>query len=212
MTAVVDSDTQATTIEGDHRRYRLAVGTELIGEYQDSGLQRPKYLVRRADGQVMQLSALLYRVACSLDGRDTAQIAADLSTELGRELTADQVAFLIEERLHPAGILAADEADAGNRETIHAPVKSDLLLALRYRVGVVPAEVAWRVAGVFRPFFLRPVWTTALAAFVAVLVGIVARGDLVSQGLAGVDQLVRAPHLILLIFVLSIVSLTFHEC
>ncbi len=227
MTAVVDSgrvdsDAEATSsagpLDGDHRRYRLAVGTELIGEYQDSGLQRPKYLVQRADGQVMQLSGLLYRVACSLDGRDTAEIAAELSAELGRDLTADQVAFLVEERLDHVGIIAPDGKDAedretiGNRETIHAPVTSDLLLALRYRVGVVPAEVAWRVAGVFRPFFLRPVWTAALAAFAAVLGGIVARGDLVSQGLAGVEQLVQAPHLILLVLVLSIVSLTFHEC
>jgi hypothetical protein len=83
------------------RGYRLAAGTELIGEYQDSGLRTPRYLVRRADGQVMQLPLLLYRVAGSLDGRDAGRIATQLSAELGRELTADQVACLVGERLRP---------------------------------------------------------------------------------------------------------------
>ena len=41
---------------------RLADGVELLGEYQDSGYSQPPSLVRRADGQVIQMSPLLYRV------------------------------------------------------------------------------------------------------------------------------------------------------
>jgi putative peptide zinc metalloprotease protein len=46
----------------------LADGVELLGEYQGSGYSQPPSLVRRADGQVIQMSALLYRVACRIDG------------------------------------------------------------------------------------------------------------------------------------------------
>jgi putative peptide zinc metalloprotease protein len=75
---------------------RLAEGTELIGEYQGSGFQEPRYLVRRADGQVIQLSRLLYLLAVALDGqRDLAQVAGALSAEFGRAVQAQQVWYLI---------------------------------------------------------------------------------------------------------------------
>lgn len=211
MASVVDSDVPPPLARDEHRGYHLATGTELIGEYQDSGLETPSYLVQRADGQVMQLPHLLYRLAGSLDGRDAGQIAADLSAELGRDLTSGQVSFLVEERLRPVGMVALDDRGSDDPAAGQPVVLSDLLLALRYRVGVVPAEVSWRVAGVFRPLFLRPVWVAALGAFVGVLVSIVARGDLLAQVLAGVDQLVRAPELLLAIYVLTIAAGTFHE-
>src|SRR5438309_10255363 len=47
---------------------RLADGLELIGEYRDSGFQEPHYIVRRADGQIIQLPRLMYVLAASLDG------------------------------------------------------------------------------------------------------------------------------------------------
>lgn len=191
--------------------YRLAAGTELLGEYQDSGYQTPKYLVRRADGQVMQLPLLLYRLAGSMDGRDADRLATDLSAEFGRDLTPAHVSFLVEERLHPVGIIAPDDAATEDADGPLPPVLSDPLLALRYRVGVLPAAVSWRVAGVLRPLFLRPVWPAALTAFAAVLALVVARGDLRGQALAGVDQLVRAPELLLLIYVITIAAGTFHE-
>ena len=211
MAMTAGSDALTPSLGEDHRRYHLAVGTELIGEYQDSGVETPKYLVQRADGQVMQLPHLLYRLAGSLDGRDAGRIATDLSAELGQDLTADQVSFLVEERLRPAGVVAPDDGGVGDPGVGRPPVSPDLLLALRYRVGVVPAEVSWRVAGLFRPLFLRPVWMAALAAFVAVLTWIVARGDLLAQVLAGVDQIVRAPELLLAVYVLTVAAGAFHE-
>jgi hypothetical protein len=42
---------------------RLLAGTELIGRVPGSGLREPPYLVRRCDGQVVQLSRLLYVIA-----------------------------------------------------------------------------------------------------------------------------------------------------
>ncbi|WP_138734821.1 hypothetical protein [Modestobacter excelsi] len=198
MAIATDTDVLAPADRRDHPVYRLSPGTELLGEYRDSGLETPKYLVRRADGQVMQLPRLLYRVAGSLDGRDAGRIAEDLHRELEEELTAEHISFLVDERLRPVGIIAPDGA-----ESAPSPVMADPLLALRYRVGVLPAAVSWRVAGLLRLFFARPVWVAALAVFVAVHATIVVQGGLLDQILAGVDQIVHEPELILAMYVLT---------
>jgi putative peptide zinc metalloprotease protein len=192
--------------------HRLAEGTELVGEFQDSAFDQPKFLVQRADGQVMQLPALLYRVVGSLDGRTSDQIAAALTRETGQELTGEQVSFLIEERLRPVGVIAS--ARTGNDDAADAAkplVRSDPLLALRYRAGVIPAELAYRIAGVFQPFFARPAWIALLTAFVAVDAWILTSGNLLHQATAGIQSLVRTPALVLLVLVLTIVSGAFHE-
>src|SRR3712207_5893674 len=71
---------------------RLADGLQLIGEYKGSGFKEPPYLVRRADGQVIQLSRLLYLVAAQIDGRRSLEeIAARASIEFGRFVSAENV-------------------------------------------------------------------------------------------------------------------------
>ena len=42
---------------------RLADGVELIGEFADSGFKQAPFIARRADGQVVQLPKMLYRLA-----------------------------------------------------------------------------------------------------------------------------------------------------
>src|ERR1700760_225732 len=81
---------------------RLADGVELLGEYKDSGYSQPPALVRRPDGQVIQMSALLDQVVSRIDGsRDPAAIAERASADVGRMLTADQVRYLITDKLTP---------------------------------------------------------------------------------------------------------------
>ena len=55
---------------------RRADGIELIGEFEGSGFKEPPLLARRADGQVVQLTELLYEVAEAADGRRDAEVAA----------------------------------------------------------------------------------------------------------------------------------------
>jgi putative peptide zinc metalloprotease protein len=195
---------------------RLAPGTELLGEYRDSAYEDPRFIIRRADGQVMQLPRLLYRVAASLDGREAEQVAAELGVELGRDLTPEQVTFLVEDRLRPVGILAADDTDPSDAEagagSPPVPVRSDPLLALRYRAGVVPASVAWRIGGFFRPLFARPVWVSFVAAFLAADVWIIAQGDVLGRLAAGVVDVALRPGLVLAILGLTVVFTAFHEC
>src|SRR3954452_6192088 len=159
----------------------------------------------------MQLPELLYQIAESLDGRGAEQVAADLSARLGHELTTEHVLYLVDERLRPAGIIT-DARDAGAAVAAGPPVRSDPLLGLRYRVDIVPERAVWRIAGLLRPLFLRPSWTAAMAAFVALDVAILAQGDLVGRLTAGLTSLIHRPHLTLLLLVLVFVSAGFHEC
>jgi putative peptide zinc metalloprotease protein len=181
---------------------RLANGVELLGEYQGSGYSQPPSLVRRADGQVIQMSPLLYRVACRIDGfRDSAAIAGLVSEDLGRSLTADQVCYLITAKLLPLGVVAAEGAPA-------AAPKANPLLALRAR-GTLLSERAANAAGaLLTPLFRGPVVMAVVVAVVAVDWWLFA-----VHGLGGgLRQVLRDPVELLIVLGLSLVSAVFHEC
>ena len=81
----------------------------MLGAFKNSAYSKPPSLVRRADGQVIQMSPLLYQVACRIDGsRGPDAIAALVSADLGRSLNAEQVRYLITAKLIPLGIVAAE--------------------------------------------------------------------------------------------------------
>src|SRR5437763_11320057 len=85
----------------------LADGVELIGEYEGSGFKEPPSLIRRGDGQVIQLPPLLYAVAARADGQHTYDaIAQEVTAEIHRGLDADSVRLLVDEKLRPMGVLA----------------------------------------------------------------------------------------------------------
>jgi putative peptide zinc metalloprotease protein len=191
----------------------LADSVELIGEYQGSGFQEPRYILRRADGQIIQLPRLLYILAASLDGqRDLAQVAVVASAEFGKIVEAEQVAYLIDNRLRPAGIVAGDPQTAQTTKAESTTAaKSDPLLAFKFRIGVIPERVVWRIAGFFQPMFWRPVILAALAAFVTLDVVIIAQGGL-GQIVPASLSLVYQPTLTLLVLALLLASAAFHEC
>ena len=66
---------------------RLAHGTELLGQLKDSGYAEPPSLVRRADGQVIQLPRLMYLVASLMDGTRGPDVIAALATAIGAAIT-----------------------------------------------------------------------------------------------------------------------------
>lgn len=201
---------------------RLAAGTELIGEYQGSGFQQPRYLVRRADGQVLQLSRLLYLLAATVDGqRDQAQVASVLTVELGKVVHPEQVTYLLDTHLRPVRLIADDprveiidtadphRGSSGGIPTIAA--KSDPLLALKFRVGVVPEPVVWRIAGIFAPMFWPPVILAMLVSFVGLDVLIIAQGGL-GEIVPSAVALVYQPAFTLLVLSVMLASAVFHEC
>ncbi len=181
---------------------RLADGVELLGEYKDSGYSQPPSLVRRPDGQVIQMSRLLYLVTCRIDGsRDSAAIAGLVSDDLGRSLSADQVRQLIAAKLLPLGIVAHEASPA-------APPKANPLLALRARGTLLPERAANAAGTLLRPLFRRPLILAVVCCVLAVDYWLFA-----VHGLGGgVQQVLRDPVDLLIVLGLSVVSAAFHEC
>src|SRR3712207_1008299 len=108
---------------------QLASGVGLIGEYQASGYKEAPCLVRRADGQTIQLTPLLYALIEVIDGRrSTVEIAGALSERIGRPVSDDNVRYLVKDKLRPAGLLK----DAEGRDP--QVQKANPLLALRMRL------------------------------------------------------------------------------
>jgi putative peptide zinc metalloprotease protein len=182
---------------------RLADGVELIGEYEGSGFTEPPFLLRRPDGQMIQVSRLLYLVAECADGRcDLGAIATKVSERFGRPVSADNVRFLVEEKLRPLGVLAGPDGRAPELE------RPDPLLALKFRAALLPEGVVRAITTLFRPLFFPPV-------LVAVLGGLAVL-DVWLSGFHGVAQsgrqLLYRPALLLLVLGLLVLSAAFHEC
>ena len=183
-------------------RPRLASGTELIGEFEGSGFKRPPRLVRRGDGQTVQLTELLYLVAKSADGtRSYEDIAADVTRDYDKQVSAENVRTLVEDKLRPLGVMTLADGSEPALE------KSDPLLALRFRKQIVPPGAARAVSAPFKPLFWPPVALAALVAFVAV--------DVWLFGHHGVAQALRQamydPALMIALFGLVVVAAGWHE-
>ena len=181
---------------------RLAEGVELLGEYKDSAYSQPPSLVRRADGQVIQMSPLLYQVACRIDGsRGPDAIAALVSADLGRSLNAEQVRYLITAKLLPLGIVAAEGVP-------RALPKANPLFALRARGTLLPERIVNLVGAFLRPLFRWPVVVAVVSSMLAVDYWLFA-----VHGLGGgIQQVLRDPADLLVVLGLSLVSAVFHEC
>src|SRR3954451_3414547 len=176
-----------------------AAGVELLGPVHGSGYRDGAALVRRADGQMVQLGPLMYGLLECIDGRRSLdELAAATSERLGRRLDADQVRALAE-KLAAQGLLAGTESAA--------PPRANPLLALRWKVLVTNPAITRRLIApftfLFRPWLLWPL----LAAFAAVCWFV-----LVERGVAAATaEAFRSPGLLLLVFALAVLSAGAHE-
>ncbi|MEV7151609.1 hypothetical protein ACIBCP_33305 [Streptomyces sp. NPDC051287] len=183
---------------------RQSAGLRLHGEYQGSGFTEPKYIARRGDGQVVQLSRLLYLVASSVDGvRDVEAIAHRVSARFGREVSGENIRFLVEKKLEPLGVTVPEGQED---DEVDAP-RSDLLLALKGHRVIFDerrtAKIARSLSWLHRPVVVALV----LAAVVAMDVWLFGFFGAIEPVLQVLDQ----PVLILVVFVLTVASLVFHE-
>jgi putative peptide zinc metalloprotease protein len=184
------------------RRPRLLEGTELLGRFEGSGLRQPPYLVRRHDGQIVQLSQLLYVIASQMDGRELAAIADSAGARLDLKITPEQVSHVAEHKLAPLGLIADRNGSVPKLERRNA------LLALKFRAGIIPERAVNTLAGTLKGLFLAPV---VIATVAALLVLDVWLGT--SPGIAaGLRTVIYSPTLALALFALMILSLAFHEC
>jgi putative peptide zinc metalloprotease protein len=175
---------------------------ELLGPLEGSGYRNPPHLVRRSDGQTVQLTALLYLLLDAIDGRrDLSQLAAVLSERAGKRATPEQVLMLAEQKLRPAGLLREED---GSEPDVH---RRRPLLALNFRYAVSDPEATRRITDPFTWLFRPAVVAVVLAAFAAVSTWV-----LVHKGLAsGTRHLLGDPVVLLVVFGLGLLSAGFHE-
>lgn len=185
-----------------HGAPRLADGVELLGEYEGSGFKEPHYMARRGDGALIQLTELLYMVAEAIDGRrGHEEIAARVSERYGRQVSGDNVKELIERNLVKDGFITGTD---GQQPQVKRP---DPLLALKFKLTLLPERAVNLVAALLRPLFWPPVVVAALAGLVML--------DVWYFGVHGVAQslrdLIYQPLIVLMIYGLLILSILWHE-
>src|SRR3954469_6861804 len=174
-------------------------GLELLGTVSGSGYKEGAALVRRADGQMVQLGPLLYALLEAIDGRrDSAALADAVTERLGRRLEPDQVAVL-GEKLAEQGLLGGFEDNA--------PPRMNPLLALRWKVLITDPKVTDRLTAPFTHLF-RPWLQLPLLAGFAVVFWFV----LIHKGVASATaQAFGNPELLLLVLGLAVASAGLHE-
>ena len=175
---------------------------QLLGSMVGSGYRTPPSLVRRGDGQTLQLTPLLYAILDAVDGRRTcAEVAAVASRATRRAVSEEMVATLMDEHLRPMGLLKLADGSEG-------PLKrSNPLLGLKLKVSVTDPRNTRRLTDPFR-FLFRPVPTTAVVlGFLAVTWWVFFERGLAP---AAYDAFQR-PQLLLLVFVVTVLSGGFHE-
>ena len=181
---------------------RRADGVQLIGEMAGSGYRIPPSLVRRGDGQTIQLTPLLYRTLEAIDDRRTAdEVAAAVSASHGTTVSADNVRTLVDEQLRPLGLLTRSD---GSQPELK---RSNPLLGLRFRYAITDPDRTNRLTAPFALLFTPVVLLPVLAAF-----GLVCWWVFFEKGLASATyQAFEHPGLLLLVFVVTVLSAGFHE-
>ena len=199
--AVAEGRPEAATPEAGPPPLPCA-GLELLGQLDGSGFEQTPYLVRRPDGQVVQLPGILYALVELIDGRrDAATIGHELSERIGKGIDADGVTFLIDEKLRPLGVVG--EPDGSQPEV----EKKDDLLGLTVRAKVIPPKIVQAVTTVFRPLFWPPVVVAVVAGLVALDVWL-----FLDHGIAqGIRSVLYNPALLVALFGGVVVATAWHE-
>jgi putative peptide zinc metalloprotease protein len=179
-----------------------AEGVQLLGEMAGSGYRVPPALVRRGDGQTLQLTTLLYLTLEAIDGhRDPDAIAEVVRERFGKPVSADNVQTLIDEQLRPLGLLTRPD---GSQPEVK---RTNPLLGLRMRYAVTDPERTRRITGPFTLLFRWFVVLPMLAAFAYITWWV-----LFDRGLAQATRdAFNRPGLLLLVVGVTVLSAGFHE-
>jgi putative peptide zinc metalloprotease protein len=180
-----------------------APGLELLGAMQGSGYQDAPRTVRRADGQTIQVTPLLYQLLEVLDGeRDLPALAEALGERCGKEVAPEDVQLLLEEKLAPLGLIC--EPDGSAPQAVPPPTP---LLGLKAKVVISDPAVTRRITAPFAALFKPVVVVPVLLAFAATCFWVLFRHGLAS----GTRQAFDSPGLLLAVFALTVVSAGWHE-
>ena len=178
-----------------------AEGVELLGAMAGSGYKVAPLLVRRADGQTLQLTPVLHEVLDAIDDRRTVdEVAAEVTHRIQRAVDADTVVLFVD-RLRKLGLLRAGDGSQP------VGVRANPLLSLRFRWVASNPRTTRRLTSPFLWLFRSSVVFAFLAAFATISWWLASEKGLGSA----VHEAMYEPTVLLLLLGLTIVSAGFHE-
>lgn len=166
----------------------------LHGAYDGSGYETGRFLVRRGDGQLVQLTPYLYGLLELLEELEepsaVADVAAIWTTKLGTPVGADDVTTLAD-RLADAGLLLGDDAapPAEHAVPLEDQKRVNPILTLGLRRTVVRPRTVNLLARPMRHAFHPPVIVAVLLAVAAADYWAASNGSLID----GLLQAIAAP-------------------
>ena len=196
------------------QEWALAPGLELLGRVDGSGLREETFLVRRSDGQVVQVSELVHLVLAAVGtDRSTGQVAARVSGAYGRVLSEEGLAHLASTRLAPLGLLAPVSPTGSDAQPdLHptpqpGPPRAQPLLSLALRGVLVPTALVRGIAGVLRPLYWTPVVLAVLVVTAVVDIAVIRAGD----PTVALQEVLSTPVLLVVLWVVLTVAGLVHE-
>src|SRR2546423_10477461 len=101
---------------------KLADGVVLSGQLEESAFEEEPALIQK-DGRFIQLTELLFQIVKHVDGKTSIDdIAAAVSKEHGKQVSADDVRTLIAGKLMPVGIVTTADGKAVGSKTARSPL------------------------------------------------------------------------------------------
>jgi hypothetical protein len=172
----------------------------------------------RVNGRYHEVTPLIYHILAAADGKTPAAIiAAQVSQQCGRSLSADDIRWLVTNRLIPAGLLVTPEPasttsdpkrEAAQGNTSPAPARPrEQALGLRARVPLVSYETIAPITGILQHLYWPPLIVLTVLLAIGVHVWLYRSPAL----LVGAQTLLRDPALVLVLFAMEIGSSFFHE-
>ncbi len=135
-----------------------------MGPMRGTGYRQPPFLIRSPEGAYCQVSELLFRIAEAADGRlDLEEIATYVSRMVVKQVSADNVDWLIRERLK--GLVQLPDERPGSSTAAASSVSLQIppaIVRLRLRKIILGEQAVGRVADKLQPLFSPMVVLTVL--------------------------------------------------
>ncbi len=185
---------------------KRAPEVELVGRMSEDAFDEECWLICYAGEHYIQATELLYQVLLHADGQTpVAEIARRIAADTGKDLSVDQVHWLITNRLAPSGLLTDTSTEQAGGEP-HIATDAPLL-GIRHRLPLLPYRLTAPITGILQRLYWPPL-TAAVVIAVAILAVWIYRDGKV---LESVRDVLFTPRLVLLLFGIEILTGLVHE-
>jgi putative peptide zinc metalloprotease protein len=202
--SVVTPEAPESDVDETLLRWRRSPGLELMGRAQDSGLKDDTYMIRRSDGQIIQISGLLHLVLQEIEPDRTAdQIAEAVSAEYAKTLDAEGLRYVITKYLLGLGVV---EIVGAEKSTTPLP-RARTIMSLTMRLTLIPVRLVGLLSRLLAPLFHPVIVSVALAAWIGLGVLLLLRGDIWKS----FEEILQTPVLVLAMMVVLAACAIVHE-